>query len=144
MQEQRLTYRLQSYWDMLRKDKQFPDPHKFDISAVEDIWPSCFRVSVGKQHPTTFTYEYVGEEVSAAYGKDLTGMTVDPRVSFFPGSVLHRRLENIVHTPKPMQDNGHLINYDGKIVRYRACLLPMGTEKDGLTHILCGVSFRYF
>jgi hypothetical protein len=144
MQEQRLTYRLQTYWDMLKKDKHFPDARKFDVGAVEDIWANCFRVSVNKTHPPTFTYEYMGENVSAAYGKDLQGMTVDPRMAFFPGSVLHRRLENIVHMKIPMQDNGHLINYDGKIIRYRACLLPLGTEKDGVTHIICGLSFRYF
>lgn len=146
MQEQRITRRLQTYWDRLKKeDEAYPDIHRFNHTVVEDIWPFCFRVSVGNDKPAHFTYEYMGEELSKIYGHDLTGVTVDPRVSHFPGSVLHLRLDNVVQSGGvPMQDNGHLINFDGKLIRYRACLLPFGSERDGLTHIIGGLSCRFF
>ncbi|MGE3714041.1 MAG: hypothetical protein AB7F82_05880 [Alphaproteobacteria bacterium] len=145
MQEQRLTVRLRSYWDMVRKDQPYPDIHRFNTSAIEDIWPFCFRVSINHTRPPTFTYEYMGEELVKLYGHDLTGLTVSPKMAHFPGSMLHQRLENLLQLGgQPMQDNGHLINFDGKLIRYRACLLPLGNERNGITHIICGLSCRYF
>lgn len=144
MQEQRITHRLKSYWDLIKKDERYPDIHRFNVGAVEDVWPSCFRVSVSPGTPPGFTYEYMGEELAMMYGHDLTGLTVDKRMAHFPGSVLHERLDNIMLKKEPMQDSGHLINYDGKMIRYRACLLPFGNERDGITHIICGLTCRFF
>mgnify|MGYP002786137991 CR=1 FL=1 len=142
MQEQRLTFRLQNYWEQIRKENEFPDIRQFNASIVEDIWPFCFQVSIGKKTPPTFTYDYMGEKLADVYGRNLTGLTVDPRMAHFPGSILSGGLTNVIHRRIPMQDNGHLINYDGKMVRYRACLLPFGNERDGLTHIIAGLSCR--
>lgn len=143
MQEQRLTFRLKSHWDALRKDQPFPTINQFNPQAVDDLWPFCFKVKITNSRPAQFTYEYMGEELAKLYGHDMTGMTVNRRVAHFPGSVLHERLENVLTTKNAMQDQGHLINYDSKLIRYRACLLPFGKEGE-LTHIICALSCRQF
>ena len=144
MHEQRLTFRLKSHWDALRKDEPLPDIHHFHTDAVEDLWPFCFKVRIDGNRPPQFTYEYMGEELKKLYGHDMTGMTVNRKMAHFPGSVLHERLDNVVSTRTAMQDQGHLINYDGKLIRYRACLLPFGNKQGELTHILCALSCRFF
>ena len=46
MNEHRLTDRLTTYWDNLRKDADLPDFGHFNASAVDDIWQQCILFTV--------------------------------------------------------------------------------------------------
>lgn len=145
MQEKRLSARLLSYWDRVRKDDDVPDFRKFNTGAVEDIWSHCFHVSVASQaKKPVYKYEYMGPAIAEAYGRNLTGVIVDQATRQFPGKVIHKRFNEIVRSATPLHDEGHFINDNGSIVKYRACILPFGTPKRGITDIVVGLSCRSF
>jgi hypothetical protein len=144
MQEQRLTLRLMRYWELIRKNSPFPEFFHFNSAVIEEIWPYCFMVSVDKAREGSYKYEYMGEPLTELYGQDMTGLTVDPNMTEFPGGVIIGRLGTVVANKAPVHDEGHLVNKQGQLVKYRACLLPLGNEKMGVTHIIAGLSCRYF
>lgn len=144
MQEHRLTLRLMRYWELIRKGRTYPEIIQFNAAAVEEIWPYCFRVSVQSQAVPHYAYEYMGEVIAGLYGRDLTGMVVNRHMKQFPGAVLHGKLDHVVASNEPLLDEGHFVTEQGKLIKYRACLLPFGNEKKGLTHIVVGLSCRVF
>lgn len=145
MQEKRLATRLLSHWNKTRKAEQYPGINKFNTVPIEDIWTHCFRVSVvGRAKVPTYKYEYMGEGVAQVYGRDLTGMIVDHSTRQFPGKVIHGRFSEILRDKLPLQDEGHFTNDSGEIIKYRACLLPFGNAKRGVTDIVVGLTCRHF
>ena len=145
MQEQRITRRLLTYWDGVRKSQQIPDILRFNSAAIEDVWPYCLRILVDARHKkSVFNYEYMGEPIARLYGRDLTGLIVDQTTRQFPGKVIHHKFEQVLHEKTPMSDAGHFINEEGRMIKYRACILPFGTPKKGVTHIVVGLSCRVF
>ena len=145
MQEQRLTRRVLKFWNMVRKHHDMPEIMRFNPAALEDIWPHCFRIVVeARGKNTVYKYEYMGEAITGIYGRDLTDMVVDQHAKNFPGSVLHPRFNEILHEKRPLHDDGHFINEGGKLIKYRACILPFGDGKKGVTHIVVGLTCRYF
>ena len=145
MQEQRLTQRLLRYWDMIRRDRSLPEIQHFNAQSVEDVWDQCFRVSISQRNGLSYTYEYMGKPVINLYGGDMTGEEVDEKMRQFPGSPLHKRMRDVINERKPLQDEGHIVNSkSGKILKYRACLLPFGNDGKGITHMVVGLSYREF
>jgi hypothetical protein len=144
MQEQRLTLRLLRYWELVRKNKPYPEYIHFNTAAIEEIWPWCFVVSVGKRKRAAYTYEYMGEPVAKLYGHNLTGMTIDYTMTQFPGGVIHKKLPEVVEAAVPMTDDGHFVSAEQGLIKYRACYLPFGNKKNGITHIIVGISCRKF
>jgi len=143
-QEQRLTERIRKYWDQIRKENTYPDIKQFNTSIVEDIWPYCFRISVDKGGSDSFKYEYMGTLLIDLYGNDLTGLTINYNMKGVMGSVIHKRMEEVYKTGMPQQEEGHIINKQGKMVKYRACVLPFGNPREGMTHIVVCMSHRAF
>lgn len=144
MFEQRLTARLMDYWLRLKKDDVMPDYKKNNPAAIEDLWPQCFVVSIRPQQGTFYKYEYVGAKVKEAYGRDLLGQTVDFKVPQFPNSVIAEKLPAVMEIETPQHSEGQSAISGGKMLKYRAILLPFGNEHDGLTHVLVGLSYRVF
>jgi hypothetical protein len=144
MEEHRLTRRLLSYWNLIRKDKEFPDIVHLNTAAIEDVWPYCFQVGVDPRKHTGYKYEYMGEPIAKLYGDDLTGRTIEKNAKDFPGAVIHNKLPEVAHSHAPLHDEGHFIAKNGNLIKYRACILPFGYPKEGVTHIVVGLSCRVF
>lgn len=144
MEELRLTRRLHRYWDYIRKDKDFPDIHQLNSASIEDVWPYCFKVSVDTRGNISYKYEYMGEPIARLYGDDLTGRMVEHEAKDFPGAVVHTKIPQAVAEKIPINDDGHFVNRAGQLIKYRACILPFGNEKQGVTHVLVGLSCRVF
>ena len=145
MIEKRLSTRLLGYWNGVRKNDDFPDIKRFNVGAIEDIWPNCFRVSVDQRgRVPAYKYEFMGETIAKVYGRDLTGMIVDKSTRQFPGKVIHHKFADIIKECVPMQDEGHFINEKGDLIKYRACILPFGEQRKGITDIVVGLSCRVF
>lgn len=144
MQEQRLTLRMLRYWNLIRKDKKLPEMERLNTAPIIDLWPQCFVVSVDSRHRVNYKYEYIGEAITKAYGRDLTGKEVDATAKQFPGVVMYKKLEEIVGDHQPREDEGYFVSDKGKMIKYRACYLPFGPENKEISHIVVGLSFRAF
>jgi hypothetical protein len=146
MYEKRLTFRLISYWEKLNNGT-LPFAQSFNSTAVSDVWPSCMMVSIA---PSTqpghyaYRYEYVGPELVKAYGRNMTGEQVQSRQKDFPGGKILEKMDMLIKNPLPMTDEGQFVNDSSKIIKYRSCLLPLGSHAGSVTHIVAGVSYRAF
>lgn len=144
--ENRLTTRLITYWERIRKEENLPEIGRLNPAALDDVWPFCFRLTVEKstQAAKTYRYDYVGTKITEIYGKNLTGQYATAQLKSIPGASVLKRMDELVLTGKPLEDEGQFINEKSKIVKYRACLLPFGTEKNGVTQIVAGLSWKVF
>lgn len=143
--EQRLTLRLMKYWNLIRKDEEFPRIEMFNNAAIADLWSDCIQLRLNSRGKNpTYWCEYMGEGIMAAYGKDMTHQLLENNPHTFPGVVMYTKLNEIAATPSPMENNGHMMSDKGGILKYRACFLPFCNEKFGLTHIVVGLSYRVF
>lgn len=143
--EQRLTLRLMKYWNLIRKDHEFPRIEYFNSAAIEDIWPDCVQLRLNSRGESpTFWCEYMGERLMATYGKDISHQVLENSTQTFPGIVMYSKLNEMTVAPAPMENNGHMMSDKGGILKYRACFLPFCNDKLGLTHIIIGLSYRVF
>lgn len=148
MHDKRLTTRLIDYWNHLRKDAPLPQIALFNHIALEDVIGKCcmWRVEVKESagKVSFYTYEYVGEEVKQAIGKDLTGGTFSPQFRNFPAARILNKIDEVVKNSTVIADAGQFVNEKSKIVKYRSCLLPFGTKDGKVTNILLGISWHEF
>jgi len=144
MIEKRLTSRLTEIWTRLKGDHDLPDIVMFNSGSIDDIWHYCLRLSVQKSSADTKTYQYdyMGQQIVEAYGKDLTGQTLSANIKNFPGAKILQRIDEIIKDPKIITDDGQFINTQSKVIKYRAILLPFG--KTEVTHVIAGISWKAF
>lgn len=145
MDERRITQRLLRYWELLTKDAPIPDFQWFNSATIEEIWPYCMCVSIQPDTKIlTYKYEYMGNDVTKFYGKDFTYATADSRIKTNLASTLIAKMDDVVKQKKPLTDDNHMVNISGQLIKYRACLLPFGNARDGITHIVVGLTYRMF
>ncbi len=144
MKENRLTTRLTDYWNRLRKDNILPQWEQFNTVAFQDLWKSCckWRVEPGQSESIVYTYEYVGSAVKEALGADPTGTVFTGQLRGFAGAQIVHNIDKVAKNPMPLMDEGRFINDKSKIVKYRSCMLPFGTKKGKITHIVLGLSWK--
>lgn len=147
MSENRLVTRLLNYWQRLKNDEPMPDFRKNNPSMIEDLWGQCFVVAVTAPNSTAYKYVYLGDKIRKIYGGDMDGVIVDIHDRKFPNSVIAPLLKQI-KSDSDISDareySGNVLSPDGKLIKYRTILLPFGNKKLGLTHIVCGFSYREF
>ncbi len=144
--EQRLTQRLTTYWERLRKEAHLPEITKFNSNAVAEIWDFCFRVSVDihEKGKRSYVYEYMGREIVQAFGKDLTGQQVTGISQNVPGVSILGKIDMCVDQKQPIFEDGKFINEKNKVVKYRSCMIPFTTKKEEVSHVVVGLSWRAF
>lgn len=144
--EHRLTERLIHYWKTISREATVPDFAQFNISAVDDIWQQCILFTVqpwveGKPHSLSFTK--VGEKVRTLYSTDMVGQTFNTSQRHFQGAAIVRKMEDVFTTPSTLIDVGQYINDNGKVVKYRSCLLPFGRD-NRITHVVVALTWRTY
>ena len=144
--DHRLTDRLASYWNLIRKDAVMPEFAHFNLSAISDIWQQCILFTVVQGAggaPNSVSFYMVGDQTKALYGGDMVGRTLYPSMKHVQGASIVKRVDEVIASPQAIFDQGQFVNPQSKVVKFRSCLLPFG--KDGkVTHILAGLSWREF
>lgn len=146
MQQHRLTDRLTTYWNQVRKDAPLPEFSHFNAGAVEDIWQQCVlfvvQPSAGGQ-PSVVNFYKVGDKVRTLYGTDMTGRTLAVGQRHFAGAAIIKRVGEVIDSGQAIVDHGQFVNAQSKVVKYRSCLLPFGKDNK-VTHIVAGLSWQEF
>lgn len=145
MQTQRLTDRLTQYWGLLKKDEEMPAFGKFNSAALDDVWDYCVMLTVNKSasESKSYTFYRMGSKVKEIYGEDFTGSSATAKHKGFKGATIIKRMDEVVQNHEPVYDSGQFINNNNKIVKFRSCLLPFGTNSE-VTHVIAGISWREF
>lgn len=137
----RLTDRLRSYWDGLRGDRPFPREDEIDPDALKEVWDHCFLVDVRDRR--TFAYSYLGNALIEAYGDDITGKEISETLIYPHPVALFRAFHDVTTNAHPGMDAGEFTNAHGLLVKYRSCVLPLGSLTiDGVTYLLGGMRWK--
>ena len=145
MIEQRLTTRLVSYWESIRKDRDVPSIELFNPQAIDNLWLSCLQVgSVRSEGRNQYVYEHVGSDVSEILGKDLVGKRVHAKMMFTPARKMIVKMDELIVDSQVKLLDGNFVDENSKMIKYRSCLLPFGHDKKNITHIIVGISWNIF
>jgi len=140
----RLTRILQEYWNTLRGDLSFPSEKDVQPKFIRSIWENCFVVEANNaSRREDYKYKYLGKNIIAAYGQDLTGLAHNALISA-EASLLADEFEKILAFKRPVFSEGMLHNQHKQEVRYRQVLLPLGENGIHITAILGGMSYKIF
>jgi len=140
--ERRITLRLLSYWEKLRRGRPMPTEQDIDPEDLPDLWESCFLIHVRDLSKADYNYTYLGEKIADAY----THGTIknDPESSKHPtANHLTRNFAQVVGTCKPLLEEGEFLNLRQETVKYRQCLLPLGADGK-IEAIFGGMHFKIF
>lgn len=146
MIENRLSERLISYWDGLRRGEPLADFARFNTESIADIWPQCIIFTVGPEaegKPHAISFTRIGDKVRTIYSGDMIGRTFHTSQKHFPAAAIVRRMDQVIKEPRMMTDTGQFVSENSKIVKYRSCLLPFGSNGK-VTHVVVGLSWREY
>lgn len=135
---QRLTNMLLDHWTAKRGGAEYPDEMSLDFDYLEEVLDDCFVVSV---IPSDFKYKFVGENIKNVYGGDLTDIYLS---SLDSPAIDHVRdiFNEVVKTHVPVYDDGEFKRPDGREVKFRQVVLPLG--KGRVTSLLGGMRYKIF
>ena len=133
----RFHERLRLYWDALRGMHLFPKEGEIDPDELEEIWPSCFLISLDAVTKRMgYRYSYLGSDLIEAYGEDANNPDVIMRLVTSSSMPMVQKFDEVVRTKAPVIDESEFVNLKHLHVRYRTCMLPLGTPDGTVTHIL--------
>ncbi len=138
----RINEKLVQYWHELRGDRPMPFEHEVSAEALKDIWGSCYLITVKQEG---FAYDYLGQELLAAYGDDLTGREITEALLYPHPESLFARFKEVVKTVQPTTDDGEFTNSLGQNIKYRASVLPLASRgRAGVAFLLGGMRWKAF
>lgn len=127
---------LLDYWEALRGHRPFPRESEIDPEQLTEIWESCFLISNDDvTRRVGYRYSFLGQDLLGAFGDDITNHDAALRLLSTARVPNARKFDEVLMEKHPVTDEATFINLMGMNIRYRACLLPLGTE-DGVTHII--------
>ncbi len=133
----RFHERLNEYWDVLRGDRLFPSENEIDPDDLMDIWPACFLISIDDvTRRLGYRYSYLGESLVEAYGDDISNPDVALKLVSSANAPMINKFDEVRKTKAPVIDESEFVNLKLLNIRYRTCLLPLGTNQSDITHII--------
>lgn len=143
--ERRINERLLSYWEELKAERPFPAEAEIDPDELADIWDSCFLVQVGARAAQGgYKYTYLGPSLIEAYGDDLTNHEVSSHLIALSNPHLVQHFDEVARTAKPLVVESEFTNLKNMIVKYRSCMLPLGTLPGQVDYIIGGMKWKAF
>lgn len=144
MYEKRLTQRLTSYWEKLKKEEEMPSFQTFNPSIIDDVWDYCMLLAVNdNSQNASYSYSRLGEKVRSLYDNDVSGQAFRPTQKTSQSANIVKRVGELIEKHEPLYDNGQFISPRNKMVKFRSCMLPFG-QNGSVTHIIVGLSWREF
>lgn len=140
--ERRINLRLLSYWEKLRRGRTMPGPEELNPDDLRDLWDCCFTIHAPEVYKADFNYSYLGQFIIDAYHEGHIKGDSGPMISPIAANT-SAHFRKVMETGKPLTEEGQFTNRNGKIVKYRQCLMPLGRE-DKIAVIFGGLSFKIF
>lgn len=137
----RINEALLQYWQTLRGTRILPLEPEISAEALKDIWDSCFLVSI--RPDGSFAYDYLGRDLIAAYGDDLTGREITEKLVYPHPPSLFAAFQRVARSGEPAMDENAFTNSTGSLVKYRSCVLPFGAkDRADVAFLLGGMKWK--
>ncbi len=129
--------RLLAYWNERRGDRPMPSRAAIDPLDFAYILGNIVLFGVERE-PLRFRIRLQGSTFVQRLGFDLTGRLLDDLTSM-PNfrDLIAAAATAVVEAGKPVRRRRNMI-MDGRVLRYEALLLPLGTPAGEVEHVLIG------
>ena len=139
--EDNSVQKLLVYWDKLRGDRLFPRENEIEQDDIEDIWQSCFLISIDDvTRRLGYRYSYLGEDLVKFFGDEDDNPDAALRLLSVGNISIKQKIEEVLTGQKPVFDESEFINLKRQKIKYLACMLPLGFESGEVSHILGCIS----
>jgi len=140
--EKRITNVIFKHWDEARGTRAMPSEKDLDPDVLEPILDNCFLIKTTELKISgKHTYVYIGKNILDAYGSHET----NPKDYHDVDPLSHKnKFEKVLESLKPVIEEGEFVNNDGYLVKYRQCLIPLGSDNNTVDSIFGGMRFRIF
>ena len=136
---------LLDYWIALKGERLYPAESEIDPDDIHDIWDSCFLVRVDDMgRKDGYKYTYLGAALIEAYGDDYSGREVCDALVSPTTPALVKKLEEVRTGRVPVMVESVFTNAKGMEIKYRTCLLPLGTSPAAVEYVIGGMKWKAF
>ena len=144
-EECRSHNRLRAYWEALKGAHVLPREADVNPDMLADIWDSCFLVSIDAvTQRVGYRYSYMGPDLLEAYGDDTSSYAIANRLLATDQAPMLHHFNEAVFSKKPVVDASEFVNSQYVPIRYRSCIVPLGTEVGEVTHLLGCMRWRMY
>lgn len=140
--EQRLTFRLLSYWNRIRGTRDFPSLHEINIGEITEIWHYTFTLAVTGP-PDEHKFHYFGPQLAAIFGVDHTG---DLMADVMQDSMIVNTIgfyDKVITQRAPVSESSSF-HLGEKEVRYRSLIVPLSSDGQTIDYLLGTTNYKIF
>lgn len=141
--EQRLTFRLLSYWNRMRGKRSFPALADINIADIEEIWHFTFTIHTVSPVRDDHTLLYFGPQLVSIFGMDYTGELV---VEALNDVIVNNTIGSYINTLEKREPTMEAasFHYDGKEIRYRSLFVPLSSDGVVIDYIMGTTNYKIF
>lgn len=141
-QEKRMTFRLLSYWQRARGEKEMPSLAEVNISEIEEVWHYTFTLALGVDE-ADHHFQYFGPELASTFGRDYTGMTLEESLSDIMINNTIGYYDEVLETRRPTSQSSEFF-MNGQEIRYRSIILPLSSNGETIDYMFGTTNYRIF
>lgn len=140
--EQRMTFRLLSYWNRIRTDRPMPSLKDVQISELPEVYHHTFTIELGESEED-HRFSYFGPHLATIFKQDYTGhflvealndVTINNTIGFYP---------KVTSSRGPVSESSEFF-LDGKEVRYRSIILPLSSNGTDIDFLFGTTNYKVF
>ena len=139
--EQRLTFRLLSYWNRIRATREFPSLADVNIQEIAEMWHLTFTIALPENEKPYF--QYFGPELVGIIGENLTNVDLEDA---FHNSIMGSLIgfyDKVVAQRAPVSESSQFYN-DGKEIRYRSLILPLSSDGQRIDYLVGTTNYKAY
>ncbi len=136
--ERRLVRKLLTYWLRISGDRAFPTLSDIDPDQIADIWDSCFLLDTSQNRDFPY-FQYLGPSLAKYSGVLLSGKT-DWAMTLLDKAV--QNFKEAVEKKVPVLVEDNLVRYDGRLILFRAVMLPLSDDGETINYIVGAANGR--
>jgi hypothetical protein len=140
-QEQRMTFRLLSYWSRVRAGRIMPALKDVNISEIQEIYHFTFTIKMESEEGPVF--EYFGPELAGTFGQDYTGIPLEEALADTMVDNTIGFYEKVLESKQPHSESSEFF-LDGREVRYRSIILPCSSNEFNVDYLIGTTNYKIF
>ena len=137
-----MTFRILSYWNRIRADKEFPALTDVNISEIEEIYHFTFTIALGETEDEHMV-QYFGPDLVSTFGQDYTG---SPLIEAMNDTMINNTIgfyEKVIEARRPQSESSEFF-MDGKEVKYRSIILPLSSDGEAIDYLFGTTNYKVF
>lgn len=141
-QEQRMTFRLLSYWNRVRHGRSLPALSDINIADILEIYHFSFTIAIGADE-TEHYFHYFGPDLANVFGQDYTGHYLHEALNDVMINNTIGFYDKVLAEKQPHSESSEFF-VDGHEVRYRSIILPCSSNEKDIDFLIGTTNYKMF